>query len=228
MARNELLSRSFMLMSFAAAAFLVVTQWQTEPDLAADEASATTVVAPMEQAAYAAETPASTASSPTTASPTVATASAPSTRSLPQMTPGLSSTLPKFLVADLPRLVVDLSDRKVYLYKGEELQTTYAVGIGQPGWETPIGNFHINHMQTDPIWQHPITGQTIAAGPDNPLGSRWIGFWTSRNYEIGFHGTNQPETVGKAISHGCLRMHEADVRALYEQVKVGTLVTVRQ
>lgn len=237
MASNELLSRSFMLMSFAAAAFLVVTQWETEPDFAATPANATTVVAPMEQAAYTAPATSQAASQTApqatqAATQTVAASANPAPSSTVQpaaqpLAPGLSSTLPVFMAVDLTRLVVDLSDRHVYFYKGEQLQASYPVGIGQPGWETPIGSFRVNHMQADPIWQHPITGQTIPAGPDNPLGTRWIGFWSSRNYEIGFHGTNQPDTVGKAISHGCLRMHEAHVRVLYDQVELGTPIIVQ-
>lgn len=125
------------------------------------------------------------------------------------------------------RLVVDLSDARVYRYWGDRRLASYPVAVGQPGWETPTGSFKILQMQRNPIWKQPITGDLIETGPDNPLGDRWIGFWSDGRHHIGFHGTNKEQLVGKAVSHGCLRMRNADIRALYEQVGVGTQVIVR-
>jgi lipoprotein-anchoring transpeptidase ErfK/SrfK len=124
-------------------------------------------------------------------------------------------------------LVVDLSDRQVYLYRQSRLQASYPLAIGQSGWETPTGSFQIQAMEPDPEWVHPITGEVIPAGPGNPLGKRWIGFWTDGQMEIGFHGTDQEELIGEAVSHGCLRMRNDDVVALYQQVSVGTPVIVQ-
>ncbi len=126
------------------------------------------------------------------------------------------------------RLVVDLSDAKVYSYWGDQLIATYTVAVGQPGWETPTGNFKVVQKQRNPIWKQPITGDLIPAGPDNPLGDRWISFWSDGRHQIGFHGTNKEQLVGTAVSHGCLRMKNNDVRALYQQVGVGTPVVVRK
>ncbi|WP_083636737.1 L,D-transpeptidase family protein [Leptolyngbya sp. 'hensonii'] len=134
------------------------------------------------------------------------------------------------LPAQLPILshvVVDLSDRRVYLYRAEKLQSSYPVAVGQAGWETPPGNFKITQMKRDPVWTHPITGVIVSPGPENPLGSRWIGFLTEGKHAIGFHGTNQDRSVGKAVSHGCLRMRNRDIMALYDRVAVGTPVTVK-
>lgn len=125
------------------------------------------------------------------------------------------------------RLVVDLSDRRVYVYRTNYLQTSYPVAVGQAGWETPAGSFQITQMDHDPVWQHPITGNVVAAGPDNPLGTRWIGFWSDGQNAIGFHGTDQEDFVGQAVSHGCLRMRNRDIQQLYEQVDRGTPVIVR-
>src|SRR6476646_3219872 len=119
----------------------------------------------------------------------------------------LASSKPKLTPAQAQtRLVVDLSDRKVSVYRSQKLQASYPVAIGQAGWETPTGTFQVTQMQTNPAWQHPITEQLITSGPDSPLGLRWIGFWSDGHNQIGFHGTNQEELIGQAVSHGCIRM----------------------
>jgi lipoprotein-anchoring transpeptidase ErfK/SrfK len=125
------------------------------------------------------------------------------------------------------QVIVDLSDRRTYVYQGDLVIASYPIAIGKKGWETPQGSFEVMNMQHDPIWQHPITGKIFPPGDDSPLGDRWIGFWTDGRNEIGFHGTPDIHLLGAAISHGCLRMRNSDVRLLYDQVKVGTVVTVR-
>ncbi|HAX80554.1 MAG TPA: L,D-transpeptidase [Cyanobacteria bacterium UBA11372] len=123
-------------------------------------------------------------------------------------------------------LVIKLSERRVYVYRGDRIEKSFPIAIGRRGWETPTGKFKVLHMERDPIWEHPLNGQVIPPGPNNPLGARWIGFWTDgRNY-IGFHGTPNERLVGQAVSHGCIRMRNRDIEALYEMVKVGTPVTV--
>lgn len=125
------------------------------------------------------------------------------------------------------KLVVDLSDRRVYVYRQQTLVASYPVAIGQAGWETPTGSFRIMQMQQNPSWINPITGEVIPAGRRNPLGKRWIGFWSDGRSAIGFHGTAQEASLGQAVSHGCLRMRDQDVEALYQQVALDTVVTVR-
>ncbi|GAA6623425.1 L,D-transpeptidase [Scytonema sp. NUACC26] len=131
-------------------------------------------------------------------------------------------------VSQNKQLVVDLSDRRVYVYSGETVIASYPIGVGKTGWETPTGSFQVLHKQRNPIWQHPITGKVFSSGTDSPLGDRWIGFWTDGRNQIGFHGTPDDEVIGSAISHGCLRMRNPDVRLLYTQVNLGTSVEVRQ
>jgi lipoprotein-anchoring transpeptidase ErfK/SrfK len=96
--------------------------------------------------------------------------------------------------------------------------------------------------QVDPVWEHPQNGKRVGPGPANPLGSRWIGFhrdcsgrkgWDGERYldvqgcvVAGFHGTPHRWTVGRAISHGCVRLYDEHVRDLYELVQIGTPVTV--
>ncbi|WP_442936916.1 L,D-transpeptidase [Nostoc sp.] len=125
------------------------------------------------------------------------------------------------------QVVVVLSDRRTYVYAGDEVIASYPIAVGKKGWETPTGSFQVMHMRHYPIWRHPITGKVFQAGTDSPLGDRWIGFWSDGRNEIGFHGTPDIDLVGTAVSHGCLRMRNADVRMLYEQVSLGTTVVVR-
>lgn len=131
------------------------------------------------------------------------------------------------LVFDKRQVVIDLSDRRAYVYQLETVIASYPIAIGKKGWETPTGTFQVMHKQHDPIWLHPITGKIFEAGPDSPLGERWIGFWSDGVNEIGFHGTPDTHLLGSAISHGCIRMRNPDVRLLYEQVNLGTPVIVR-
>lgn len=122
------------------------------------------------------------------------------------------------------RVVVDLSDRRVYLYSDRTSQRAiaqYDIAIGQDGWETPPGRYLIEAMQTDPTWQHPLTQEIIPPGPRNPLGAAWISFLTTQGYSLGLHGTLDESLVGQAVSHGCIRMRNRDILALYEQVAVG-------
>jgi L,D-transpeptidase ErfK/SrfK len=129
--------------------------------------------------------------------------------------------------ASSSQLVVDLSDRRVYVFIRDRQVSLYPIAIGQTGWETPIGQFQVLQMQQNPDWVHPITGEVVKAGPKNPLGRRWIGFLSDGHNQIGFHGTPQEELIGQAVSHGCIRMRNQDVEALYKQVQVGTPILVR-
>lgn len=126
-------------------------------------------------------------------------------------------------------LLLKLNERKVYVYRGNSLQASYPVAIGKPGWETPTGKFKIIHMVQNPAWENPFVPNREIIPPrnsNNPLGERWIGFWTDGKDEIGFHGTPSVKSVGQAVSHGCVRMYNHDVRKLYELVKIGTPVLV--
>ncbi|MBD2386527.1 L,D-transpeptidase [Cylindrospermum sp. FACHB-282] len=131
------------------------------------------------------------------------------------------------MASDQTQVVVVLSDRRVYVYRHNEVIASYPIAVGKKGWETPTGTFEVMHMQHHPIWRHPITGKVFEAGTDSPLGDRWVGFWSDGRNEIGFHGTPDIDLIGAAVSHGCLRMRNADVRSLYDQVSLGTPVLVR-
>ena len=126
------------------------------------------------------------------------------------------------------RIVVNLTARQVELYNGATLVKAYDAAIGQDEWQTPTGSFTVLQMQENPAWEHPITGEVFETGPDNPLGTHWIGFWQSDGTQIGFHGTNQEALIGQAVSHGCVRMRNQDIADLYRYVTVGVPVEVRQ
>ncbi|NJK52620.1 MAG: L,D-transpeptidase [Leptolyngbyaceae cyanobacterium SU_3_3] len=127
------------------------------------------------------------------------------------------------------RLVISLGRREVAIYSGKTRIRAYPIAIGKEGWETPIGQFEVKQMLQNPTWINPMTNEVVPTGsPKNPLGSHWIGFWTDGNNWIGFHGTPETGSVGQAASHGCIRMYDRDVAALFSQVNLGTAVTVMQ
>jgi L,D-transpeptidase ErfK/SrfK len=157
-----------------------------------------------------------------TGNPQIPTSSSPSPAS-PNLANPTTNPLQKM------RLVLRLKERRLYVYRGEKLEGNYLVAIGKPGWETPTGNFRIIQMIKDPAWAHPFKkGVVIPPGPTNPLGRRWVAFWTDGTNSIGFHGTPNESVMGKAVSHGCVRMRNKDVVALYDKIALGASVTVEQ
>lgn len=124
------------------------------------------------------------------------------------------------------RLELRLSERRVYVYTDNSIETSYPVAVGKIGWETPTGNFEVFSTVSEPGWTNPFTNEEIPPGPENPLGDRWIAFWTDGVELIGFHGTPNRESIGQAVSHGCVRMYNEHVRELFEMIELGTLVTV--
>ncbi|MDV3351687.1 L,D-transpeptidase [Leptolyngbyaceae cyanobacterium CCMR0082] len=125
-------------------------------------------------------------------------------------------------------LVLQLDQRQLHVYRGDTLEKTFPVAVGKTGWETPTGSFEVSYMLENPGWTNPFTGDLMPPGPNNPLGERWIAFWTDGRNEIGFHGTPNRDSIGQAASHGCVRLYNEHIRELYELVTPGTLVTVLQ
>ena len=126
------------------------------------------------------------------------------------------------------QIVLYTGARKIDVYRKGDVIKQYLVAVGQAEWETPEGTFSVIQTQKYPTWQHPITGEIVPAGKDNPLGSRWIGFLSSEDGEIGFHGTNEERLIGEAVSHGCVRMLNEDIEDLYTYVEIGTTVVVKR
>lgn len=125
------------------------------------------------------------------------------------------------------RIVLSLEARRVYLYKGNMLVSSYPVAVGTEETPTPTGEFTISKMIVDPIWENPWTGEITAPGPDSALGVRWLEFAASEEGAFGFHGTPTIESIGQAASNGCVRLRNEDVVALFSQVSVGTSVIVQ-
>ena len=150
----------------------------------------------------------------------------PSSQRPPAAKPAISASNSQEPIVAVVNLTIKLKEKRVYVYKGDRLITKYPIAIGKRGWETPTGEWQIMEKIKNPAWTSFKTGEVFAPGRENPLGSRWIGFWTDGQDVIGFHGTPDVKSIGTAASHGCVRMLNRDVKALYRIVKVGTTVTV--
>jgi lipoprotein-anchoring transpeptidase ErfK/SrfK len=133
-------------------------------------------------------------------------------------------------------IVISTEERFLYLVEANGQARRYGVGVGKEGFSWS-GTQKISRKSEWPEWIPPeemkirvkakegrILPDRMAGGPDNPLGARAM-YLGSSLYRI--HGTNQPWTIGHAVSSGCIRMRNEDVVDLYERVKVGTRVIVR-
>ena len=117
------------------------------------------------------------------------------------------------------RLVISIPDRKIALIEDGRVVKVYPVAVGKAGTPSPHGSFHIASRVQHPTWYQP--GKVVGPGPANPLGTRWMGL----GYKgYGIHGTNMPLSIGKAASHGCIRMRNRDVEELFNLVVVGDAV----
>jgi lipoprotein-anchoring transpeptidase ErfK/SrfK len=116
------------------------------------------------------------------------------------------------------------------LYTHLKPAKTYPIAVGMIGLETPAGLYHVQNKAIDPAWSVPnspwagsLAGQVIPGGaPNNPIKARWLGIFAG----AGIHGTSEDGSIGSAASHGCIRMHIADVEELYPQVPVGAPVYI--
>jgi lipoprotein-anchoring transpeptidase ErfK/SrfK len=114
------------------------------------------------------------------------------------------------------RLIVNIADRKIVLVEDGKVLKTYPVAVGKRSTPSPCGSFRIASHVANPTYSH--AGQVVKPGPSNPVGTRWMGL----GYKgYGIHGTNHPESIGHAASHGCIRMRNRDVEELFELVRVG-------
>jgi len=126
-------------------------------------------------------------------------------------------------------LLVDRETFTLRLYRHLKLARRYSIAVGQAGLETPAGLYRINDKQINPSWHVPnsawagsLAGRIIPPGPSDPIKARWLGFWNG----AGIHGTDEDWSIGHAVSHGCVRMHVADVEQLYPLVPLGTPIYV--
>jgi lipoprotein-anchoring transpeptidase ErfK/SrfK len=127
-------------------------------------------------------------------------------------------------------IVVDTKERRLYLVLGNGRAIRYGVGVGRPGFQWG-GVQHVSMKREWPDWRPPAQmlrrrpdlPRYMPGGEDNPLGARAL-YLGSTLYRI--HGSNEPETIGDAVSSGCIRMTNEDVTDLYDRVKVGARVVV--
>ena len=116
-------------------------------------------------------------------------------------------------------IVVSLEDRKLALVENGQVKKVYTVAVGKPSTPSPVGTFTIQRRVKNPVYQH--DGKVVEPGPGNPVGTRWMGL-SAKGY--GIHGTNEPKSIGKAASHGCIRMARKDLEEMYAMVSVGDTV----
>jgi L,D-transpeptidase ErfK/SrfK len=116
-------------------------------------------------------------------------------------------------------IVVSIPDRTMVVLQGDRVLKIYHVAVGKPSTPSPQGQFRIVNRIPHPTYYGP--GTVIGPGAQNPLGTRWMGL-SAKGY--GIHGTNAPGSIGKAVSHGCIRMRQRDLEELFELVDIGATV----
>lgn len=168
--------------------------------------------------------------------PGIQSAPAPTKSDKPALDPKFLPQTVSYATGEKPgTIVIDTSQRFLYLVEGNGTARRYGVGVGKEGFEWS-GTEKITRRAEWPDWRPPAEMRAreakkgrelpvvMAGGPENPLGARAL-YLGSTLYRI--HGTNRPETIGRAMSSGCIRMRNEDVIDLYERVSIGTKVIVR-
>jgi lipoprotein-anchoring transpeptidase ErfK/SrfK len=132
-----------------------------------------------------------------------------------------------------PAILINRGLNRLFLYKntGKSLVPwrTFAVATGQAIYPTPPGTFTIVVKWVNPTWYPPTQDawakglKPVPPGPDNPLGTRWMGLSAPG---IGIHGTDEPTSIGYSASHGCIRMQVPDAEWLFDRVRIGTTVFI--
>ena len=129
-------------------------------------------------------------------------------------------------------IVVRIRERRLYHLTGPGQAVSYSIGAARPGIQF-YGRTVVTQKRERPIWI-PTPNQRrlyrglpsrVVSGPNNPLGSRAINL-AGGNLRI--HGTNEPATIGSALSDGCIRMRDVDIENLFQRVKVGALVIIER
>ena len=119
------------------------------------------------------------------------------------------------------RIVVSIRDRKLALLENDNIVKIYDVSVGAAVSPSPTGSFQIVNRIPKATYYHGSV--VIPASDRSPIGTRWIGL-NKKGY--GIHGTNQPRSIGRAASHGCIRLRNRDVEDFFERVQVGDAVEI--
>jgi L,D-transpeptidase ErfK/SrfK len=132
-------------------------------------------------------------------------------------------------------LVLNVAQRMLFVFVDGELVRAFPAAVGKPDWPTPLGRFSVLTREIDPVWDVPVSIQkemiregqpvltTVPPGPDNPLGNRWLALSAPG---VGIHGTNQPSSIYRFTTHGCIRLHPDDMVELFDLVDVGSVVEI--
>ncbi len=119
-------------------------------------------------------------------------------------------------------VLVSIPDRKLAVIEDGNVIAQFPIAVGAAGSPSPTGEFQIVNRVSNPTYYHP--GTVIPSGKDNPVGTRWVGL-SKKGY--GIHGTNAPRSVGRAASHGCIRLRNRDMERLFAMLRVGDVVEIR-
>jgi lipoprotein-anchoring transpeptidase ErfK/SrfK len=119
-------------------------------------------------------------------------------------------------------VLVSLVDRKLAVIDSGVVIATFQIAVGADVSPSPTGEFTIVSHVVNPTYYH--RGTVIPTGKDNPVGTRWIGL-SLKGY--GIHGTNAPRSIGRAASHGCIRLRNRDMERLFTMLRVGDAVQIR-
>jgi lipoprotein-anchoring transpeptidase ErfK/SrfK len=148
-----------------------------------------------------------------------------------QAAPAIPRQVVSYATSEAPgTVVVSTAERRLYLVLGNGKALRYGVGVGRPGFEW-AGEHKVSMMREWPDWRPPAEmlkrrpdlPRFMQGGEDNPLGARAM-YLGSSIYRI--HGSNEPESIGHAVSSGCIRMTNEDVTDLYSRVRLGAKVIV--
>jgi lipoprotein-anchoring transpeptidase ErfK/SrfK len=120
------------------------------------------------------------------------------------------------------RIVVDLSQRRVTLYRGKKPLVATTAAIGAPSTPTPTGRYYVNQKLVAPDPLGPFGPAAIGISAFSPELQDW-----AQGGPIAIHGTNEPALIGSAISHGCIRIPNDKIERLWELVPAGTPVLIR-
>lgn len=146
-----------------------------------------------------------------------------------KLKPGVKLQLPLRFIppASPPRgILLNVPERAVYVFNAGKLVARYPVAVGKPGLQTARGSYVLKSKAINPTWYPPrymvenegVKDEPVPPGPENPLGDRWMG-WSRPGF--GFHSTTSPRSIGRAASHGCVRLYPEQARRMFSQVAPG-------